>query len=70
MNAWDVHNRTTRSSTRAMLSLSFCKLKAASPAFCFATPTVWNNLSEYVKSSESIDIFKERIKAKLFACYS
>jgi len=32
-----------------MLSLPFCKLKAASPAFCFAAPTVWNNLSEQVK---------------------
>jgi len=54
------HNRTTRSSTRNMLSLPFCKLKAASPGFCFAAPTVWNNLSEHVKSSASIDIFKER----------
>jgi len=26
-------------------------VKAASPAFCFAAPTVWNNLSEHVKSS-------------------
>jgi len=39
-------------------------------AFCFAAPTVWNNLSEHVKSSASIDIFKERLKSELFACYS
>jgi len=62
------HNRATRSSTRNMLSWPFCKLKAAIPAFCFAAPT--NNLSEHVKSSASIDIFKERLKTELFACYS
>jgi len=64
------HNRTTRSSTRNMLSLPFCKLKAASPAFCIAAPTVWNNLYEHVMSSASINIFRERPKTKLFACYS
>jgi len=46
------------------------KLKAASPALCFAASTVWNNLSEHVKSSASIDIFKERLKTELFACYN
>jgi len=30
----------------------------------------WNNLSKHVKSSASIDIFKERLKTELFACYS
>jgi len=54
----------------AVLTLPFFKLKAASPAFCFAASSVWNNLSEHVTSSASIYILKERLKTELFACYS
>jgi len=39
-------------------------------AICFAASIVWNNLSEHVKASASIDIFKERLKTELFACCS
>jgi len=42
-------------------------LHAALPAFCYCAPNIWNNLSEQTKSSTSLDIFKHRIKTKLFS---
>jgi Reverse transcriptase (RNA-dependent DNA polymerase)/Endonuclease-reverse transcriptase len=61
--------RTLRSGSRNTLNTPRCLLKAALPAFCYSAPSVWNGLSEYVKSSESIDIFKSRLKTELFHRY-
>jgi len=38
----------------------FISQNSCRPAFRFASRSVWNDLSEFVKSSESINIFKCR----------
>ena len=35
-------------------------------SFAYAAPDVWNNLPDDVKSSETICIFKKRLKTHLF----
>jgi len=48
-----------------LLSKPLYKLKASQPAFSFASPSVWNDLSEFV----NINIFKCRFKTELFSRY-
>jgi hypothetical protein len=59
--------RVLRSGSRNLINVTYCSLKCASPAFCFSAPLVWNSLSDYVKSSDSLEIFKSRLKTELFA---
>ena len=35
-------------------------------AFCAAASRLWNNLPNNIRNSESIDIFKSKLKAYLF----
>ena len=37
-------------------------------SFSYAAPDVWNQLPQDVKSSETIAIFKKRLKTYLFTC--
>jgi len=60
-----------RSSTLNLLSKPLYKLKDSHPAFSFASPSVWNDLSEFVTSSDSIGrpILKLRLTTELFSLY-
>ena len=35
-------------------------------AFCFAGPHVWNSLSEHIRQSTSVAVFKRSVKTLLF----
>jgi len=52
-NLLSVHTpvRWLRSKWLNLRSKPLCKLKYSQPAFCFASPSLWNDLSEFVKSS-------------------
>jgi Reverse transcriptase (RNA-dependent DNA polymerase) len=62
--------RTLRSNLRDLLFVPCRKLEILRSSFSYACPTVWNNLSEHVKMSDSIDIFKSRLKTELFTSAS
>jgi len=59
-----------RSGSLNLLIKPLYKLKPSQPAFSFASPSVWNDLSEFVKSSSSINILKCRLKTELFYRYN
>ena len=59
--------RSLRSGSRTLLAVPHCKLRGSDSGFHSAAPSVWNNLSEYVKTSSSLDVFKRRLKSELFA---
>ena len=64
-----VPQRTLRSSQKNLLVEPQCHLKTyGERSFSFAAPDVWNKLPEDVKSSNSIAIFKKRLKTHLFKC--
>jgi len=49
--------------------MTLYKLKDFQPSISFASPSGWNDLSELVKSIESITIFKRRLNTELFSRY-
>jgi hypothetical protein len=61
-----------RSKDKFLLVVPKTKLKTCgSRAFTAAAPTLWNALPQNVKSSESISVFKSRLKTFLFTrCYN
>jgi len=61
--------RRLRSDSLNLLIKPLHKLKTSLAAFGFASPSVWNYWSEFVKSSESINIFKHRLKTETFSRY-
>jgi len=58
-----------RSSSLNSLSKALYKLTVSHSEFSFASSSVWKDLSEFVKSSESISIVKHRLNTELFSCY-
>ena len=42
------------------------KLNIGERAFCVAAPTIWNKLPITIKSSETIDTFRKKLKTNLF----
>ena len=62
-----VPSRTLRSSEKNLLVTPKKNLKTfGERSFSFAAPDVWNGLPEFVKSSETLGIFKKRLKTHLF----
>jgi hypothetical protein len=58
---------TTRSSSRNILHVPFVKCKTfAERSFSIAAPKLWNNLPGSVQESETVDLFKKRLKTHLF----
>jgi len=55
-----------RSSDFHLLSVPGVKTHAGTRAFSVAVPTVWNSLSEHIKSSNSIVSFRRHLKTHLF----
>ena len=49
-----------------LLSVSRVKSHAGTPSFSIAVPTLWNLLTEHVKSSNSIVSFRHHLKTHLF----
>ena len=58
--------RELRSSGFHLLSVPRVKTHAGTRAFSVAVPTLWNSLSEHVKSSNSIVYFHHQMKTHLF----
>jgi len=59
--------RTLRSSNSHLLVPNSVKTVTASYAFSVAAPTIWNNLPVTVKTADSYNVFKRRLKCHLFA---
>ena len=53
--------RCLHSSSCNLLCKPLYKLKAPESCFTAASSSVWNDISEYVKSSESINVFSVRL---------
>ena len=61
-----IPTRTIRSSDKNLLVVPRKKLITfGQRSFSYAAPDVWNKLPEFVKSSESLSIFKKRLKTHL-----
>ena len=62
-----IPQRTLRSSQKHLLVKPLTNLKTfGERSFAYAAPDVWNKLPDNVKSSETISIFKKRLKTHLF----
>jgi len=61
--------RCLHSSSLNLLLKPVYKVNASQPAFSFASPSVCNDFSEFVKSFESINILKCKLKTELFSRY-
>lgn len=60
-------SRNLRSNDKLLLNVPRCKLQTfGCKSFSFAAPSLWNKLPEHVRKSDSIDIFKVRLKTFLF----
>ena len=61
--------RALRSSQKNLLLVKKTNLKTfGDRSFSYAAPDVWNRLPEDVKSSETLSIFKKKLKTHLFRC--
>jgi len=61
------HSRTLRSSSKLLLEVPRSQSATyGDRGFSIAAPVLWNNLSEDIKRSDSVDIFKKRLKTHLF----
>jgi hypothetical protein len=59
--------RSLRSSEQNLLTVPKTRLKSCGDrAFSMAAPTLWNNLPETLKASESLSTFKAELKTHLF----
>ena len=59
-------SRSLRSSVANLLTVPSHKLTFGSRAFRVATPTIWNSLPEDIRSSDSLAIFRRRLKTHFF----
>ena len=62
-----IPSRALRSADKDLLVVPATRLKGyGGRAFEAAAPSMWNVLPEEIKSSESVDVFKKRLKTHLF----
>ena len=59
-------SRTLRSAAVPLLDKRFMRTDFAKCAFRFSAPTVWNSLPQTVLISDSLSVFKSRLKTFLF----
>jgi len=59
-------SRTLRSATIPLLDKPFMRTDFSRCAFRFSAPTVWNSLPQTVLISDSLSVFKSRLKTFLF----
>ena len=62
------HDRFTRS--RNLLNPNFHRLTVTQNSVSFKGPLEWNKSPIFVKESESLEIFKTRVKKHLIEAYS
>ena len=59
-----------RSSSKGLLTIPSVKLvNYGERSFSYAAPKLWNELPEYIRKSETLPIFKTRLKTHLFKQY-
>jgi len=63
-------SRTLRSNTILLLVKPFMRTDFSKRAFQFSAPTVWNSLPQTVLISDSLTVFKSRLKTVLFCFFS
>ena len=59
-------SRTLRSSVIPLLEQPFMRTDFSRRAFRFSAPSVWNSLPQTVLISDSLSVFKSRLKTVLF----
>ena len=57
---------STRSSSAIVLSLSHTRTVLGTRAFSVAAPKLWNSLPQHVRTADSLQIFRTRLKTHLF----
>ena len=63
-----IPKRLLRSSSNYLLTVPKSrKYSFGDRAFSSAAPKLWNNLPLYIKTAESVDIFKSKLKTYLFS---
>ena len=58
--------RNLRSASMDLLNVPRTRTKTSDRTFSCAAPAVWNNLSEFTKSADSLNTFRNRLKTELF----
>ncbi len=65
-----VASSSTRSGLRSSDSSDYCmprlRTKIVERAFSYAGPRAWNSLPEYIRSAETLSLFKRNLKTFLF----
>ena len=62
-----IPSRNLRSSSKGSLTVPRVRLvNYGERSFSYAAPKLWNELREYIRNSESLPIFKTRLKIYLF----
>jgi len=61
-----VSERTLRLSAVSLLDKPFARTDFARWAFCCSAPAVWNSLRETIISTDSLSVFKSRLKTYFF----
>ena len=59
-------SRSLRSSVANLLTVPPHKLTFGSRAFRVAAPTIWNSLPDDIRSSNSLAVFRRRLKTHFF----
>ena len=59
-------NRSLRSSSAPLFAVPFTRTEIGKRAFRVSAPTVWNRLPNSVRLSDSLAVFKRRLKTSLF----
>ena len=61
-------SRTLRSSSEKLLKVPKVNLKAGNRSFSYSAPTVWNSLPLHLRNTNTLSLFKSRLKTHLFTC--
>ena len=59
--------RPLRSQNLSLLTIPKLKSKFAQRAFSYQAPIIWNNLPDDIKNSDSLSIFKAKLKQHLLS---
>ena len=60
----EVHNRCTRSCKD--LDIPKCRTTLAQRSFRYRTTKIWNNIPNEIRNSQTINIFKRKVKKWLY----
>ena len=67
---YSISSVNLRSSSKGLLIVPCVRLvNYGERSFSYATPKLWNEIQEYIRKSETLSMFKTRLKTYLFRQY-